>query len=126
MATIQRLFLAGSFALAMTAAPIAITIASTAQGPAAPAVASCPNGLELDVSSGECLPGTAASSLPGQPAAPSDTTGAITQSTPGDINSLPEVQGIPCTGANTGECIGLGELQQPPVVEPHSTLTSSP
>jgi hypothetical protein len=30
--------------------------------------------------------------------------------------SLPEIQGIPCTGANTGECIGLGEEQQPPPV----------
>ena len=33
--------------------------------------------------------------------------------------SLPEIQGIPCTGANTGECIGLGEEQQrPPVPRP--------
>jgi hypothetical protein len=101
-------------------------------GPAAPAIASCPNGLVLDASSGECLPSTAADGLPGQstapvaPASPSETSGAITNSTPGDINSLPEIQGIPCTGANTGECIGLGELQQPPAVEPHSTLSSSP
>jgi hypothetical protein len=27
---------------------------------------------------------------------------------------LPEIQGVPCTGQNTGECIGLGEEQQPP------------
>ena len=25
--------------------------------------------------------------------------------------ALPEVDGIPCTGANTGECIGLQESQ---------------
>ena len=30
--------------------------------------------------------------------------------------SLPKIQGIPCTGADTGECIGLGEEQQPPPV----------
>ena len=30
--------------------------------------------------------------------------------------SVPEIQGIPCTGHNTGECIGLGEEQQPPPV----------
>ena len=28
--------------------------------------------------------------------------------------SVPEIQGIPCTGHNTGECIGLGEEQQQP------------
>ena len=28
--------------------------------------------------------------------------------------SVPEIQGIPCTGHNTGQCIGLGEEQQPP------------
>jgi hypothetical protein len=27
---------------------------------------------------------------------------------------VPEIQGIPCTGHNTGECIGLGEEQRPP------------
>jgi hypothetical protein len=25
--------------------------------------------------------------------------------------TLPEVDGVPCTGANTGECIGLQESQ---------------
>ena len=49
----------------------------------------------------------------------------ITSSTPGDPNSVPEVQGIPCTGANTGQCIGLEE-NQVPVVTPHSSISSSP
>ena len=31
----------------------------------------------------------------------------------GDANSLPEVNGIPCTGLNTGKCIGL-QLAAPP------------
>jgi len=35
------------------------------------------------------------------------------------------VQGVPCTGRNTGECIGLEE-EQGPAVEPHSELSSSP
>ena len=31
----------------------------------------------------------------------------IDPATAGDANSLPEVNGIPCTGLNTGKCIGL-------------------
>ena len=31
----------------------------------------------------------------------------IDPATAGDANSVPEVNGIPCTGLNTGKCIGL-------------------
>ena len=33
---------------------------------------------------------------------------------------------IPCTGHNSGQCIGLSELQQPPMVTPESSVGSSP
>jgi hypothetical protein len=33
---------------------------------------------------------------------------------------------IPCTGHNSGQCIGLSEEQQAPVVTPESTIGSSP
>jgi len=110
----RRLAIAGGFALAVAAAPAmaAFTIPST--GPA-PAVAECAPGEVVNPDTGQCSPGPV-----------STNPGEISTSTPGDTNSLPEVQGIPCTGANTGTCIGLQEEQQPPVVEPHSEISSSP
>jgi len=39
--------------------------------------------------------------------------------------SVPEIDGIPCTGHNTGQCIGLSQ-NAPPVVVPESTISSSP
>ena len=110
----RRLAIAGGFALAVAAAPAvaAFTIPST--GPA-PAVAACAPGEVVNPASGECAP------------PPVDTRpGEVSNSLPGDPNSVPEVMGIPCTGANTGQCIGLQEEQQLPVAEPHSEISSSP
>lgn len=42
----------------------------------------------------------------------------ISASAPIAPNSLPEVNGIPCTGKNTGKCIGLQLLQQATVAPP--------
>lgn len=110
----RRLAIAGGFALAVAAAPAvaAFTLPSTGS---APAVAACPPGEVVNPATGACAPGPVGTE-----------PGVITHSTPGDSNSVPEVQGIPCTGANTGQCIGLQEEQQPPVVEPHSEISSSP
>jgi hypothetical protein len=110
----RRLAIAGGFALAVAAAPAvaAFTIPST--GPA-PAVAACAPGEVVNPANGQCAP------------PPAETKpGEISNSLPGDSNSLPEVQGIPCTGANTGQCIGLQEEQPLPNVEPHSSISSSP
>jgi hypothetical protein len=106
----QRLALAGSFALAVAAAPALTAFEVPSIGP----VAACPVGLILNTATGGCQ-------LPPAPNPP----GGISFSTPGDPNSVPEIQGIPCTGANTGQCIGLQE-EQPPTVQPRSTLSSSP
>jgi len=97
----RRLAIAGGFALAVAAAPAVAAFTVPSIGPA-PAVA-------------ECAPGEVV-----------NTAGEISNSLPGDANSLPEVQGIPCTGANTGTCIGLQENQPLPNVEPHSSISSSP
>ena len=110
----RRLAIAGGFALAVAAAPAVAAFTLPSTGPA-PAVAECAPGEVVNPDSGECAP------------APADTRpGEITNSTFGDSNSLPEVQGIPCTGGNTGQCIGLQEEQQAPMVEPHSEISSSP
>lgn len=43
-------------------------------------------------------------------------------------NQLPQINGIPCTGANSGQCIDLAEEQQSdgPQPDPQSTVGSSP
>ena len=38
---------------------------------------------------------------------------------------IPEIDGIPCTGANSGQCIGLAE-DAPQYVPPTSSVGSSP
>jgi hypothetical protein len=96
MTTIQpsarKLILAGGFALAVAAGP-AITVLAV-PAPDAPAVAQCQEGAMPDAS-GVCAP------------APAINTPAAIPGNP----DMPAVDGVPCTGANTGECIGLQESQ---------------
>ena len=106
----RRLILAGGFAVAVAAAPaVAVFTVPSASVP----LAQCPAGEEEDLYTGVCLPHTVPnsplSSIPGNP-------------------DLPAVDGIPCTGRNTGECIGLSEEEQAmgPQPVPRSTVSSSP
>lgn len=116
--SMRRLILAGGFVIAAAAAP-AIAAFSVPVS-TAPAIA-CPSGEEEDLYSGQCVPHTvpnssgAFSSIPGNPNLPAVNL-------PGGGGS------IPCTGANTGECIGLAEeaQSQGPAVTPESTFGSSP
>jgi hypothetical protein len=114
MATLEfnarRLLLAGGFAVAIAAAPA--VAAFTVPTHAAPAVASCPNGESEDTFTGECTPEL----VPNSPEF---------QSSPG---GLPSVDGIPCSGGNSGQCIGLSEDEQAagPIAVPHSSVSSSP
>jgi hypothetical protein len=86
----RRLILACGFAVVMAAAPAIATFAvPTTNAPTR--VAECAVGELQDPATGMCMP------APAQ-------------------GGVPEIQGIPCTGHNTGECIGLGEEQRPPVV----------
>ncbi|MGV0812420.1 intersectin-EH binding protein Ibp1 [Mycolicibacterium boenickei] len=103
----------------VVAAGIAAAIASASAlaafaGPAAPtaATASCPNGESEDTYTGVCVPDLVPNS-PELHSAP---------------DQLPQIDGIPCTGANSGECIGLAEEQQArgPQPVPQSTVGSSP
>jgi hypothetical protein len=110
----RRLAIAGGFALAVAAAPAVAAFTLPSTGPA-PAVAACAPGEVVNPETGQCAPGPV-----------STNPGEISNSMPGATGSLPEVQGIPCTGANTGTCIGLQENQPLPNVEPRSTISSSP
>jgi hypothetical protein len=121
MATLElskRLILAGGFAVAVAAAPaIAVFAVPSASAP----LAQCPGGEEEDQFTQICVPHTVPNS--------GSTFGSI----PGNP-SLPEVNlpggggAIPCTGHNSGECIGLSEESEAmgPQAVPHSTVSSSP
>jgi hypothetical protein len=117
MATLQlparRLILAGGFAVAVAAAPAIVAFATPAAAPA-PSVAACPSGETEDTFTNVCVPDL----VPNSPAF----------GTTSPTGGLPEISGIPCTGANSGQCIGLAEEQeaQGPQPIPRSTVSSSP
>jgi hypothetical protein len=104
----RRLILAGGFALAVAAAP-AVAAFTVPAAPATP-VAACPAGEEEDLYTSMCVPHT----VPSSPF-----------TTPAGNPDIPEIDGIPCTGRNTGQCIGLAE-DAPSYVPPQSTVGSSP
>ena len=84
-------------------------------------VAQCPAGEEEDLYTGVCVPhtvpnaGSPFQSIPGNPSLPAVTL-------PGGGGA------IPCTGHNSGQCIGLAEEAQAmgPQPVPHATFGSSP
>ena len=103
----HRVLLAGGFAVAASAAPM---VAALASSPAPAAQASCPSTEIMDPTSGACKPVTdqpAPTMNPIEPGAQSLQPGEITSGLPGNVGTLPEVNGIPCNGHNTGLCIGL-------------------
>jgi hypothetical protein len=113
----RRLIIAGGFAVAVAAAPaIAFVAAPT---PAATPLAQCPGGEEHDLYTSLCVPhlvpnaGARYSAIGGNPDLPAVNL-------PGGGGS------IPCTGHNSGQCIGLAEEQQVPMVTPESSVGSSP
>jgi hypothetical protein len=110
----RRLMLAGTFAFAVAAAPAAAFLALPATG-AATHVAACPAGESEDLYTDNCV----AELTPNVPGG--------TYATPVAGGSLPEIDGIPATGANSGQVLGLEEDQANiPDVTPHSSISSSP
>jgi hypothetical protein len=112
MATFQpparRIILAGGFAVAIAAAPAIAVFAVPTASPSAPSVAACPSGESEDLFTDMCVPDIVPNTAM--------------------QGGLPEIAGIPCTGANSGQCIGLSEEQQAegPAAVPHSSVSSSP
>lgn len=106
-----RLILTGGFALAIAAAPAVVAFATPISQ--APAVAACPGGETEDTFTGTCTPDL----VPNSPEWSTTSPGG-----------LPAVDGIPCTGHNSGQCIGLAEEQQAqgPQPSPQSSVGSSP
>ncbi|MCG7608189.1 MULTISPECIES: intersectin-EH binding protein Ibp1 [Mycobacterium] len=106
----RRFAVAAGLAAAIASAPAAAVL--IAPIPPAQAEASCPNGETADTYTGVCVPYLVPNS-PEFSSAP---------------NQLPQIDGIPCTGGNSGQCIGLAEEQQTqgPQPVPQSTVGSSP
>ena len=107
----RRMLIAGGFAVAVSAGPLVAALGTPAE-PAAPALAQCPPNEVLNPNSGACEPVTDADSAPTttNPIEPGITDlqpGALTESGAGNVGQLPEVNGIPCNGDNTGLCLGL-------------------
>ena len=110
----RRLILAGGFAVAIAAAPAVAMFAVPTTGSSAPTISACPGGETEDQFTNICVPDI----VPNSP--------EFTSTSP--VGGLPEIGGIPCTGHNSGECIGLSEEQQAegPIAVPHSEVSSSP
>ncbi|MDX1885586.1 intersectin-EH binding protein Ibp1 [Mycolicibacterium sp. 120270] len=109
----RRLLLAAGIGLAAVGGP---ALAVTAM-PASTPLAECTGGEEADVYTTTCVPML----VPNSP----DDDGFTTNAANPDI---PEIDGIPCTGRDSGTCIGLAEEQQAmgPQPVPRSTISSSP
>lgn len=112
--TVTRLALAGGFAAAILAAPAAVTILAV-ETPGA-THAACPVGETEDLYTTTCVPELV-------PNSPSPFT-----TIPGNPD-MPAIDGIPCGGGRqSGQCVGLAEEQQAqkPLVQPHTSVSSSP
>jgi hypothetical protein len=129
----RRLVTAGTFVALVAAGPAAAHVVAASSHPAPAMLAACSDGETEDLFTDNCVPElTPTTSGEDQTVAapvvagPNDS-GAITESDPGDPDSIPEIDNIPITNPNVG--IGLEESAQDddiPVVDPHSTLSSSP
>ncbi len=120
MAVIQvqarRLFLAAGIGLAVLGGPAMAVMAMPGATVSTP-LAACTGGEEEDVYTTTCVPFM----VPNSP----DDSGFTTNAANPDI---PEIDGVPCTGHDSGACIGLSEEQQSegPQPVPRSTISSSP
>jgi hypothetical protein len=106
-------------ALAISVLAVAVSIAPAAYliaQPATPAaLAACNSGEEEDQFTTTCTPFLV----------PNSPQGFTTTAANPDI---PEIDGVPCTGRDSGSCIGLAEEQEAegPQPVPRSTISSSP
>ena len=112
----RRLFFAAGIGLAAVGGPAVAAMAMPGAVVSTP-LAACTGGEEEDVYTTSCVPFM----VPNSP----DDSGFTTNAANPDI---PEIDGVPCTGHDSGACIGLSEEQQDmgPQPVPRSTISSSP
>lgn len=103
--------------VALSAAVFGAPAAVMATTPERSILADCTGGEEMDVFTTTCTPMLV-------PNSPSPQGFTATAANP----DIPEVDGIPCDGRDSGTCIGLAEDEaaQGPPVEPKVTISSSP
>ena len=110
--TTRRLLLTGGFAIAIAITPaVALVTHPTHSVP----LAACDAGEEEDQFTTVCTPFMV----------PNSPQGFTTTAANPDI---PEINGVPCTGHDSGACIGLAENDEDmgPQPVPRSTISSSP
>ena len=115
----RRLIIASGFAVAAAVAP-AIAVVATPT-PAATPLAQCPAGEEPDLYTSICVPHLVPNAgEPYQAIGGNSDLAAVT--VPGGGGA------IPCTGHNSGQCIGLAEedASEGPAAVPRSSVDSSP
>ncbi len=112
----RRFSMAAVLALAVVGAP-AIAVMAVPDSAVSTPLAACTGGEEEDVYTTTCVPFMV-------PNSPDDSGFTTTPANP----DIPEIDGIPCTGRDSGACIGLSEEQQDmgPQPVPRSTIESSP
>jgi hypothetical protein len=81
-----------------------------ASAPAPSNLGKCPSGEAEDLFTGVCVPELSPSQV---------------QMTTAEFGGLPEIDGVPCTGHNSYECIGLAEEQNAQGPTPSATATVS-
>lgn len=111
----RRIVLAVAVSLASLGAPVALMTATAPEAPTR--LAACSTGEEMDVFTTSCTPFL----VPNSPSPQGFTTTAANP-------DIPEIDGVPCTGRDSGACIGLAEDQAAagPRPEPKVTISSSP
>src|SRR3954464_6106004 len=112
----RRLFPAAVLALAVVGSPL-LAVTTTPIAVVSTSLAACTSGEEEDVYTTSCVPML----VPNSP----DDGGFSTNAANPDI---PEIEGAPGPGHDSGACIGLAEEQQAegPQPIPQSTISSSP
>lgn len=109
---LRRRLVIGAFVVAAAAAPM---VAAFSTPEPISTQAACNGGEEEDQFTMSCVPFM----VPNSGTSPFTTTAANPD--------VPEIDGIPCIGHNSGQCYGLAEDQALiPQVTPHSTFSSSP
>ena len=111
----RRLILTGGFAIAVAFAPAAAILTQPLHVTDSKPMAACDSGEEEDVFTTSCTPFLV----------PNSPEGFTTTAANPDI---PEIEGVPCTGRDSGACIGLSEdeADMGPQPVPRSTISSSP
>jgi hypothetical protein len=110
----RRVILAGGFAVAIAVAPAAAMVAHPMQPTDSKPMAACDSGEEQDVFTTTCTPILA----------PNSPSGEFTSTAANP--DIPEINGVPCSGRDSGACIGLSEDNAGPQPVPVSTISSSP